>query len=669
LSTNRLSHATSPYLLQHAHNPVAWNPWDAEALDRARREDKPIFLSIGYSACHWCHVMERESFEDAGVAGVLNEHFVPIKVDREERPDLDDIYMAAVQAITGRGGWPMSVWLTPDLKPFYGGTYFPPTPRHGLPGFRQVLEGIHRAWLEKRADVEGDAGHLTEALARGAQTAPGEALPGVAVFEAALAQLRGSFDARWGGFGAAPKFPQTMAIGLVLRRGSESDRAMALRSLDAMYEGGMFDHLGGGFARYSVDARWLVPHFEKMLYDNALLATAYLEAFQVTGRDRYRAVAEATLDYLLRDLRDAGGGLHSSEDADSEGEEGRFYVFTPAQVEAALGPADGARFCAAFGVTPEGNFEHGASVLHRFDALAQLDDATLEPLRLRLLAHRDQRVRPAKDDKVLAAWNGLALSALAKAHQVLGEPRYLEAATALAGFLRRDLWRDGTLLRTWRRGHGHTPGFLEDYGAVAGGLVDLYEAGFDAASLRWAGELGEALLARFQDPEGGFFATEAGAADLLLRSKPFYDGALPSGNTLAAGALLRLATHLDRPAFKAAALGALRAAAPLLERAPTAFCGLLGVLDRALAPETEVVIAGDPEDPRTRALVSQAQRAWLPHGALSLVAADPTLPLHEGRESAYPPAAYVCRDRLCLAPVATPTELLAKLGYAKEAQG
>jgi uncharacterized protein YyaL (SSP411 family) len=659
--SNRLAEATSPYLLQHAHNPVAWQPWDARALEQARREDKPIFLSIGYSACHWCHVMERESFEDPGVARFLNEQFVPIKVDREERPDLDEIYMAAVQAITGRGGWPMSVWLTPELKPFFGGTYFPPTARHGLPGFLQLLQGVARAWGERRADIEGDAERLTTALAPAA-AAEAVALPSARVFEAALEQLRRSFDARWGGFGGAPKFPQTMALELLLRRGTKADRTIVMRSLEGMWAGGMFDHLGGGFARYSVDARWLVPHFEKMLYDNALLASVHLDAYQVTGEPRLAQVARETLDYLLRDLADPAGGLHSSEDADSDGAEGRFYVFTAAEVAAALGPERAPAFCAAFGITAEGNFEHGTSVLHRFDAGPETSLADEAELRTRLLAYRATRNRPAKDDKVLAAWNGLALTALARGWQVLGEPRYLDAATALAGFLRRELWRDGILLRTWRRGHGHTPGFLEDYGAVAQGLIDLYEAGFDPGWLDWARQLGEAMLARFEDPAGGFFATAEGTPELLFRQRSLADGAIPAGNTLAAGALLRLARHLDRADFQASAERALAQAGALLEQAPGALLGLLSVLDRALAPAQELVLAGAAGDPGTQALLAVARQGWRPNLTLSLAAADPELPLHRGRFIANGPAtAYLCRAQVCLPPILDAATLAAAL--------
>jgi hypothetical protein len=659
--TNRLIDSTSPYLLQHAHNPVDWWPWGPEALARARELDRPIFLSIGYSACHWCHVMERESFEDGAVAGILNGHFVPIKVDREERPDLDELYMGAVQALTGRGGWPMSVWLTPELKPFYGGTYFPPTSRHGMPGFTELLEGILAAWRDQRRELESDAGNLAAALARQAAV-PAEALadsrlPGPDRFPAALAQLRAGFDPRWGGFGPAPKFPPAAAIELILRRGGEADRAMAERTLDAMAAGGLFDHLGGGFARYSVDGQWLIPHFEKMLYDNAQLATCYLDAHQATGNPAYRTVARETLDYLLRDLRDPAGGFHSSEDADSEGEEGRFYVFTPGQVGAALGPQAGERFCQAFGITAQGNFEHGASVPNRIGRTGpEPDQAELDRLRLQLRAQRERRVRPGRDDKVVAAWNGLALTAFARGFQVLGEPGYLEAAEALAAFLVRDLFRDGVLARSWRRGAVSGPGFLEDYAAVAAGLTDLYEAGFDPSWLGWAAQLADSLRERFEDPAaGGFFSSQAGCADLLFRQKPTYDGVIPSGNTLAARALLKLAGHLDRPDFRVSAEGALRCAGPLLAQAPTACLGLLGALDLALDP-LEVVISGDPEAPGTQALVAAARSPYLPNRLLTLTAADPALPLHRGRHSGVP-AAFVCRNRACSAPVATPEEL------------
>jgi len=657
---NHLSGSLSPYLLQHAHNPVDWHPWGEEALALARSEQKPIFLSIGYSACHWCHVMERESFENPAVAEVLNAHFVSIKVDREERPDLDDLYMDAVQTLTGRGGWPMSVWLTPDLQPFYGGTYFPPEPRSGMPGFVPLLQRIAQLWQDDRGGVVGQAAALAAELRRQAEVEAGDGRPEGAVLETALAQLRRGFDQEWGGFGPAPKFPQQMAVDLLLAAGTEVDRGMAIRTLDAMWEGGMYDHLGGGFARYSVDGRWLVPHFEKMLYDNAQLAGCYLTAYQATGEPRYAQVARETLDYLLRDLRDPSGGFHSSEDADSEGEEGKFYAFTPTEVREALGPVDGARFCAAFGITDGGNFEHGLSVVHRFSAPreASLSEGEGQHLRERLRLWRDRRVRPGKDDKVLAAWNGLALSALARGAQVLGEARYLEAAQACAAFLRQELWREGGLLRVWRQGRAHTSAFLEDHAAVVEGLVDLFETDFDPAWLRWAERLGEVMLARFHDPVGGgFYSTEADQPDLLFRQKPGFDNAMPSGNTLAARALLRLSRHLQREDFRSAAEGTLQCFGPWMARAPRAFLGLLGVLDLVRREHLDVALSGDPGDPLVQDMLREVHRRFLPGRVLS-VSGDQLLPLHEGRGlSPGRPLAFVCRGRTCAAPVGTSREL------------
>ena len=656
---NRLAASLSPYLLQHAENPVDWRPWGEEALALARAEQKPIFLSIGYSACHWCHVMAHESFEDQGVADLLNAHFVSIKVDREERPDLDDLYMDAVQTLTGRGGWPMSVWLTPDLEPFHGGTYFPKESRGGMPGFIPILKCIAELWREDRPGLLAQARKLAQEIQRQATVEAGQDLPGVEPLEAALTQLRHSFDARWGGFGPAPKFPQQMAVELLLSRGRPEDQALAHRTLDAMWEGGMYDHLGGGFARYSVDAQWLVPHFEKMLYDNAQLVCCYLAAHQATGNPRDAQVARESLDYLLRDLRDEAGGFHSSEDADSEGEEGKFYAFTPADVRAALG-ADAEPFCAAYGITEAGNFEHGRSVAHRFScpAGAELPEAEDRLLREQLRLWRDRRVRPGKDDKVLAAWNGLALSAFARGYQVLGEPRYLEAAQTCAAFLQRELWREGRLLRVWRRGQAHTPGFLEDSAAVLEGLVDLFEADFNPAWLTWAEELAEGLLARFHDcAEGGFFSTEADQADLLFRQKPGFDNAIPAGNTLAARALLRLSRHLQREDFRLAAEGTLRCFGPWLSRAPRAFLGLLGVLDVALGESLDVAISGDPASTSVRAMLQEVHRRFLPGLVLS-VSKDQLLPLHEGRTwAAGQPLAFVCRGRTCALPVGTAQEL------------
>ncbi len=656
---NRLAQSLSPYLLQHAHNPVNWQPWDEEALARSKGEDKPIFLSIGYSACHWCHVMEHESFENEAVAKILNEHFIPIKVDREERPDLDDLYMDAVQTLTGHGGWPMSVWLTPDLRPFYGGTYFPPEPRRGMPGFIPLLHRIAGLWKERRADVVEQAAELTVELERQAQVSAGSELPDETVFEGAMNQLRGGFDARWGGFSGAPKFPQQMAIELILRRGSDTDQRMALRTLDAMWEGGMYDHLGGGFARYSVDAQWLVPHFEKMLYDNAQLITCYLAAFQKTSDEKYATIARESLDYLLRDMMDESGGVHSSEDADSEGEEGKFYVFTPEDVRGVLGEAT-PLFCEAYGVTAEGNFEHGTSVLHAYDRASDFpknQEPELKHLRETLRKVRDHRIRPGKDDKVLAAWNGLALSAFARGFQVLGDQRYLNAATQCAEFIRRELWQKGSLLRVYRLGRAHTPGFLEDYAAAANGLVDVYEAGFDARWLRLAEILAEGMRAKFEDPkEGGFFSTEEGQSDLLFRQKPGFDNAVPSGNTLAALALLRLSQHLDRQDFRISAERTLACFAPWMKKAPRAFLGMISALDLALRPPVEIVIAGDLKE--AQGLLAEVHRAFIPHRVLTWVGADPALPLHVGKGAAQGGTqAFVCQKNSCAAPVGDPAEL------------
>ena len=651
--SNRLVESLSPYLLQHAHNPVDWQPWDAAALQKSKDLDKPIFLSIGYSACHWCHVMERECFENPEVAGILNTHFIPIKVDREERPDLDDLYMDAVQTLTGRGGWPMSVWLTPELRPFYGGTYFPPQPTRGMPGFIPLLKRIAELWKEKRSDVIGQAADLASELERQASLVVGSTLPDESVFEDALNQFRTSFDPRWGGFGSAPKFPAHMAIELILRRGSETDQPMAIRTLDAMWEGGMYDHLGGGFSRYSVDAQWLVPHFEKMLYDNAQLICCYLAAFQKTGDEKYASIAAESLDYLLRDMVDESGGIHSSEDADSEGEEGKFYVFTPEEVRQVLGD-EAQQFCEAYGITSQGNFEHGASVLHLFDHGADYPNEknpSFNVQREKLRKHRDARIRPAKDDKVLAAWNGLALSAFARGAQILGDKRYLDAAKACAEFIQRELWKGDTLLRVYRQGRAHTPGFLEDYAAVANGFVDVYEACFDARWLRLAERVTEVMRIKFEDTkDGGFFSTEAGMSDLLFRQKPGFDNALPSGNTMAAMALLRLSRHLERDDFRTSAERILTCFAPLMKRAPRAFPGMINALDSALRAPLEIVIAGDLK--QAGDLLAEVHKTFIPHRALSWTGADPALPLHIGKDSMGGlPLAFVCEKNSCAAPV------------------
>ncbi len=636
--TNRLRHATSPYLLQHANNPVAWQPWDSHALAEAEARQVPIFLSIGYSACHWCHVMEHESFEDEATAAFLNAHFVPIKVDREERPDLDDLYMTAVQLLTQRGGWPMSVWLTPDLKPFYGGTYFPPQPRHGMPSFLGLLQRIAEVWKTRPTDVIQDAEELTRELGRLSVLPTGPVKPLAQAREGALEQLRAGFDAKLGGFGPAPKFPPHGALELLLRSERSDDREMALRTLDAMADGGICDQLGGGFARYSVDAEWRVPHFEKMLYDNAQLASAFLTAFQVTGRERFAAVARNTLDYLLRDMQDPAGGFHAAEDADSEGEEGRFYVWRPADIRDVLGEEADA-FCAAYQVTAAGTFEHGTSVLHRAPG-ADADGSLLAVARPALLTVRNRRVRPGKDDKLLASWNGLALSAFAKGAQVLDESRYLAAAQDCATCLQRDLWQGNRLMRAWRGGVAHTPGFLEDYGAVACGLLDLFETDFDSRWLAWAEILAELLVVRFQDDRSGELCTaEADRDDLLVRARARHDNVVPGGATLAIRALSRMAVHTGREAFRIAAERAAEALGPDLARSPWGYHGLLLALDMLEDGPVEVRLPAEPTGARLRAA------AWASPSSRRVLRPD------SGRQ------AFLCDGGTCHPPTADPAEL------------
>ena len=676
---NRLSGSTSPYLLQHASNPVDWHPWGPEALALARRQDRPIFLSIGYAACHWCHVMAHESFEDPDTAALMNEHFVCIKVDREERPDLDGIYMAATQALTGSGGWPMSVFLTPDLQPFYAGTYFPPVPRHNLPAFRQVLSALAEAWINERERISGVAGQLKEHLGRlsGAHAPGGTFTHGH--LERAAQALRASYDWQHGGWGPAPKFPQPMAIEFLLRLRADRPAAggtqddPALHALQAMARGGMYDVVGGGFARYSTDPHWRVPHFEKMLYDNAQLAAAYLSAWQATGDPFYRRIVAETLAFVRRELTGPEGGFYSSLDADSQGEEGRFYVWTAEELETAL-DADYPFFQAAYGVTAVGNWE-GRTVLQR-----ALDDASLAarfgldresvPARLadchaRLLAARSARPRPATDDKVLAAWNGLMLSAFARAAAAFDDPDHLQVATRNADFLRAALRPDGRLRRAWRDGRTTDETFLEDYAALALGLLDLYQADFDPRWFAAACELVEQALARFADPAGGFFDTPADGEPLLIRPKDLQDNATPSGNALMAEALLRLAAFTGNGEHRQRAETALGLVAGMAAEYPTAFGRWLGTAAFALAGVRQVAILGDPADERTRALVRAARQGYRPFTVLAAApypppAGSPPLlagrPLRNGK-----PTAYVCREFTCKQPVNTPEELRKQL--------
>ncbi len=685
---NRLAGETSPYLLQHAHNPVDWFPWGPEALSRARLLDRPIFLSIGYAACHWCHVMERESFEDEATAAFINSHFVAIKVDREERPDLDQLYMGAVRAMTGQGGWPMSVFLLPDGRPFFGGTYFPVMPRHGMPSFRQVLEGVRRAWAEQRADVEQAGGKLLEALAAAQQAAPTTGgLPPASVLAEAAATIDASFDPVTGGWGSAPKFPQPMTIELLLRRhratGDARPLEIACRSLDAMAAGGIHDQLGGGFHRYSTDARWLVPHFEQMLYDNAQLARVYVHAWALTGDDAYLATATGTLDYLVRDLRTSGGGFAASRDADTDGEEGATFVWSAAEIREVLGE-DGALFAAAYGITDAGNWE-GRTILSRVRGDSELGErfglapdtvvARLATARAGLLARREGRPQPARDDKVLAAWNGLAIAALAEASRALagsGTPalgedaaRYADAATHAADAVLDGLrGPDGRLRRSWKDGRATADGVLEDHANLADGLLSLYEATFEERWFRDAASLADVILAHFADPAGGFFDTADDGEALVVRPRDLQDNATPSGGAMAATVLLRLGALTGAGRFGAAAEAALATAGPHLARHPTAFAQWLCALELVHGGITEVAIVGDPADERTRRLVDVARRGYRPFRVLALSDAPDAsaIPLLHHRFALHGrPTAFVCRQFACRQPVHEPEALDALL--------
>jgi len=654
---NRLARETSPYLLQHRDNPVDWYPWGEEAFARARERDVPLLLSVGYSACHWCHVMERESFEDAETAAYMNEHFVNVKVDREERPDVDAIYMEAVQAIAGQGGWPMTVFLDPDGVPFHAGTYFPPTDSLGMPSFRAVMEAVVDAFESRREEIRERAPEVRRRLGALGEIEPGEGLPGPADLEGAVERLLGAADRRRGGFGGAPKFPPASALELLMARG-ETD--VVRLTLDAMLAGGIYDQIGGGSARYAVAPNWLVPHFEKMLYDNALLARAYLHGWQLLGHGRYRRVCEQTLDWMLREMRGPEGGFYSALDADSEGEEGRFYVWTPAQFRAVLGEAAEPAI-EFYGVTEHGNFE-GANVLHLAGGARASAPAGLEDARRLLLAERERRVRPGLDDKRLASWNALAIAALAEAGAVLGRPDYLEAAERCADFALGSM-RDaeGRLLRTYKDGEARLNAYLEDHAYLTEALLVLYEAGFDPARYEAARELAEATIERFGDPErGGFFSTSSDHEELIARRKEVGDHPIPSGNSAAASALLRLAALNGERRYREQAEGVIALfARPALQH-PDSFAHLLGAIDFALAPVREVALVGEDVAPLAAAVLT----AHRPHLVLAAGPAGSTVPpLLEGRgEVDGRPAAYVCRGFACQAPVASAAELERQLG-------
>ena len=643
--SNRLAGETSPYLLQHGENPVDWYPWGEEALSRARREDLPLLVSIGYSACHWCHVMAHESFEDLDIAALMNERFVCVKVDREERPDVDAICMDACQAMTGQGGWPLNAFLTPDLAPFYAGTYFPPEPRHGLPSWRMVLAAVSEAWRDRREEIDRQSEQVTRSLAATARLEPSDQPIRFDAVTEAVDALRGSYDELNGGFRGAPKFPQASIIELLLARG---EREMSVSTLRAMAGGGIYDQVGGGFARYAVDATWTVPHFEKMLYDNALLARTYLHGWLVSADEALRRVCSDTLDWALREMRDGEGGFASSLDADSEGVEGKFYVWTLEELQAVLGPL----YDEAVAYFNPRRFEHGTYVLEGRGPVP----GALEEIRRRLLAARSQRTRPGLDDKRLTSWNALMISALADAGATLGRADYLDAAVACAEFLlstHRDA--QGRLLRT-----GKLPGFLDDHAHLLEALITLYESTLDPRWYRQAVTLADALIARFEDPErGGFFTTAEDQRELPVRRKDLEDSPIPSGNSAAAYGLLRLALISGEARYEESALGVLRLFFGLGSRHPLAFGHLLRAADFYLSPVREVAVVGPREE--SEALLRVVRAAFRPHLVLAGGERD-GVPLLQGREPVDGhAAAYVCERFVCQAPVTTPEALAASL--------
>ncbi len=702
---NRLIHETSPYLLQHAYNPVDWYPWSPEALGRATAEDKPILLSIGYSACHWCHVMAHESFEDPDTAALMNELYINIKVDREERPDLDAIYMEAVQAMTGHGGWPMTVFLTSDGKPFYGGTYFPPEPRHNMPSFRQLLLAIADAWRKRRRELLSAGDRLADALNRSAALRPADTPLTPDLLDRAARNLLRGFDRVEGGFGGAPKFPQPMNLDFLLQHTLRTHDPAALNAVNLtlvkMARGGIYDQLGGGFHRYSTDDEWLAPHFEKMLYDNAQLARTYLHAWQVTGEPRFRRVVQETLDYVLREMTSPEGGFYSTQDADSEGVEGKFFLWTPAEVAELLDREDARLFAGYFDVTPRGNFGEGgpgANILRvRRDLSAVAADLGVSSERLAqavargrklLFEARERRVHPGRDEKMLAEWNGLMLHAFAEAGAALDRPDYIEAATRAAEFVLTKMSESTNqpisestfdfphatfdiplrLFRTAKDGRAHLNAYLEDYAAVALGLIALYGATFELRWLEAAAGLAETILAQFSDPAGpGFFQTATDHEVLIARRKDFVDSAVPSGNSLAAELFLRLSKLLDRPAYTGHAAGIMALMADGMAEQPGAFGRLLCALDLHLNPGVEIAIIGDPAAADTRALLAAARRPFLPNSVVTLAApgdaaAAAFVPLLAGRGLVGgKAAAYVCRNYACNLPVTEPDALARQL--------
>ena len=668
--TNHLIHETSPYLLQHAHNPVNWYPWGDEALNKARSENKPVLLSIGYSACHWCHVMERESFENENIAALMNDLFVNIKVDREERPDLDEIYMSAVQMLTGRGGWPMTVFLTPDGKPFYGGTYFPPEDRHGMPGFPKILVGVANAYRDRPQDIEKSVTQIVAALKRMSQSSASAGSFTPEIIGESAQQISRAYDSDHGGFGQAPKFPNAGVYELFLRQHYHSKDArygeMVTYTLRQMANGGIYDHLGGGFHRYSVDEKWLVPHFEKMLYDNAQLVRIYAQAYCATGDVFFRQVVEETVDYLLREMGHGEGGFYSTQDADSEGEEGKYFVWTQDELNRILGEETGEIFGRIYDVTDFGNFE-GKNILHpvlTVDQAAKLfrkepnEIAVLvRDARVRLFAAREKRLKPIRDDKILTSWNGLALSGLAEAIKILPRPDFIEAAQRTAAFLYTKMFRDALLLHTYRLGEGKILAYLDDYAFLGLGLLDLYEAIFDRSHIERAEGLATILIREFwDDADGAFFFTGKSHEQLVSRAKPVYDSSVPSGNAAAAQFLLRLYYFTGNDDYLSRAEEVLRSYHDAMENQPFGFAHMLCALDLFLNKPKEVVVIGHQSDPETVEFISKIHHLYLPNKILQLVSPEESLekisPLLAGkRQIDGRPTAYVCHNSTCSAPV------------------
>ena len=674
--TNRLIHETSPYLLQHAHNPVDWYPWGDEAFQKAQSENKPVLLSIGYSACHWCHVMEHESFENEKIAALMNDLFVSIKVDREERPDLDEIYMNAVQMLTGRGGWPMTIFLTPEGKPFYGGTYFPPEDRQGMPGFPRVLTGVAQAYREKPQDVEKSVEQILSALKRMSESHDSKAAFCPDAIAESAEQISRAYDSDHGGLGHAPKFPHAGVYELFLRHYHQSKNLrfleMVTHTLTKMAQGGIYDHLGGGFHRYSVDERWLVPHFEKMLYDNAQLLRIYAQLYCITGNELFKNVTEETADYLLREMLHSEGGFYSTQDADSEGEEGKFFIWSPQEINAILGEEAGEIFARIYDVSDFGNFE-GKNILHPILSLEQASKlfrkdvreiaALVADSKEKLFHEREKRIKPFRDEKIITSWNGLVLSGLAEAINISPKRAYVESANRTVQFIFSKMFRDGHLLHTYKDGKAKLLGYLDDYAFLAVGLLDLYETTFDRTHFECAIELADAMLSEFWDEkDGAFFYTGKSHEQLISRAKPVFDASIPSGNSIATHLLLRLYHLTGREDYLKRAEAVLRTYYDVMMSQPFGFAHMLCALDLYSRKPKEIVVIGTRDDTNVAELVNRIHSVYLPNKSLQLAGPDQSLekisPLLQGKTQLDgKPTVYVCHNFTCSAPATNWEEL------------